>query len=104
MEKPACCELCGRAVRRLTKHHLIPKTRHKNKKNKRHFSRREVHHRVLWLCAPCHHNIHVVFSEKELEYDYNDREKLLAHPEIQKFTAWICRQPDGKVKFKPKRK
>lgn len=88
------CELCQREVK-LTKHHLIPKTRHKNKKNKRTFSRAEVHSRVLWICRPCHSNIHVVFTEKELEAEYNTREALLGHPMIRKFCDWIRSKPAG---------
>lgn len=90
---PSCCELCQRPVKSLTKHHLIPQTRHKNKKNKRLFNRDEVKNRVLWLCRPCHNNIHVHFSNKELELNFNTLEALSAHPDIQKFTTWIKDKP-----------
>jgi hypothetical protein len=86
------CELCGRAVARLTKHHLIPRTRHHNKRNKRRFDRVDVHTRVLWLCRPCHGNIHEVLTAKQLENDFNTRETLAGHPEVRKFTEWIRRR------------
>ena len=94
------CELCERDVPNITKHHLIPKTRHKNKKNKKNFDRKEIHDRVIWICRPCHSNIHVVFTEKELEYDFNTLEALAPHPKIEKFTNWMRNKPAGtKVPF-----
>jgi len=89
------CELCGRQVAIVTKHHLIPRTRHKNKRNKKNFDRDEIHSRVLWLCSPCHKNVHAVLTEKELENTYNTVELLAEHPEISKFTDWIKTKPDG---------
>jgi hypothetical protein len=89
------CDLCKRDVSNITKHHLIPKTRHKNKKNKKNFTRDDVHNRVLWICRPCHSNIHVVLTEKELEYDFNSIEALRIHPKIEKFSAWIRNKPEG---------
>ena len=89
------CELCDREVERVTKHHLIPRTRHKNKRNKKMFDRQEIHERILWLCKPCHKTVHAVLTEKELERDYNTRELLLAHPEINRFVAWVRKKPDG---------
>ena len=86
-------------MRRLTRHHLIPRTRHKNKWNKKAFSREEVHSRIILLCRPCHTNLHDRFSEKELERDLNTLEALQNHPEIKKFTAWIRSKPiDFKLK------
>ena len=92
------CELCGRAEVALTKHHLIPKTRHANKKNKKLFDRAEVRTRLALVCRPCHAHAHTVLSEKEMEQGFNTLEALAAHPEIQKFTAWIRTKPPG---FKP---
>ena len=91
------CELCGRTVSRLTKHHLIPRTRHKNKKNKKNFDRVEVKERVAWLCRPCHSNVHVVVDNKDLEYNFNTLELLASHPEVIKFTNWIKKKPHGTV-------
>jgi hypothetical protein len=91
---PDHCELCERAVSELTRHHLIPRTRHKSKKNKKLFDRSEVKHRILWICRACHDNIHAVLTEKELERSYNTFEQLAAHPEIRKFTDWIRTKPE----------
>lgn len=49
--------------------------------------------RVLWLCGPCHRQIHAVLTEKQLGARYNTREALLAHPAIARFVHWIRRRP-----------
>ena len=92
---PGRCALCARQVSELTVHHLIPKTRHKNKRNKREFDRREVKERVCLLCRPCHNHVHALFTEKELERSYNTLELLKLDPEIQRFVQWIANKPDG---------
>ena len=98
MSANGICELCRRQVSLLTKHHLIPKTRHANKRNKRDFDRHDVKHRLAWICRPCHSHVHALFTEKILEREFNTLELLAAHPEVAKFIAWIRKKPDG---FKP---
>jgi 5-methylcytosine-specific restriction endonuclease McrA len=87
------CPICGR-VEALTRHHLIPRTRHHNKKNKRDFDQRIVRETV-GICRPCHSQIHALLTEKELERDWNSVERLRAHPEIARFAAWIAGKPGG---------
>lgn len=87
------CAICERDEM-LTKHHLIPRTRHKNRKNKRDFDRTIVK-RTVGICRMCHSQIHAVLSEKELEREWNSVEKLLTHPEIAKFAVWIAPKPTG---------
>lgn len=89
------CELCHRRVDEVTKHHLIPRTRHKNKKNKKDFTRDEVKGRLIHLCRPCHKQVHTVLTNKELERHYNTLEALRMHPEIQAFCAWVAKRPGG---------
>ena len=93
MNESNICELCGRTVSIVTRHHLVPRTRHSNKRNKKQFSREEVKTRIAWLCQPCHDHVHVLFSEKTLERDLNTLELLAAHPEVKRFLAWICKRP-----------
>ncbi len=88
------CGLCGRTVQRLTRHHLVPRTRHKSKRNKKTFDRREVH-RTVGLCSPCHQHIHTVLDNKELEREYNTLEALRAHPDVERFVEWVKRKPHG---------
>lgn len=87
------CQLCGRSVSDITTHHLIPRTRHKNKRNKRVFDREDVRTRTIDVCRPCHKNIHAVLTTKELERDYNTLEALKEHPDISRFSDWVASKP-----------
>ena len=98
------CELCGREVARLTRHHLIPKTRHSNRRNKRDFDRAEVKERIALLCRPCHSNVHRCLDNRDLERHYNTIESLLEHPCVQRFTRWIRKRPDGISVTMPRRR
>ncbi len=98
MSEGGVCKLCGRIVSFRTRHHLVPRTRHANKRNKREFERDDVKTRIVLLCPPCHEHVHALFTEKELERDYNTMELLSAQPEIARFVQWIRKKPDG---FKP---
>ena len=95
MSQPACCELCRRCVERLTRHHLIPRTRHANKRTQREFDRAELKRRVVWFCQPCHDHVHALFTEKTLERDLNTLDSLVAQPAVAKFVAWIRSKPGG---------
>ena len=95
MGRVGVCELCARTEVEVTRHHLIPRTRHKNKRNKKIFERDEVRTRLAILCRPCHKFIHTVLTEKELEAGFNTVEQLASHPEIRKFTEWIRTKPPG---------
>ena len=87
------CELCGRTLKRgTTKHHLIPRTCHKNRWFKKNFTR-EQQRETVDLCHDCHGEIHrMIPSEKELGRYYNTFELLAAHPAIAKYLTWIVKQ------------
>ena len=87
------CAVCGREET-LTRHHLIPRTRHHNKKNKRDFERAVVR-QVVGICRPCHSQVHALLSEKELEREYNTVAKLKTHRGVAKFAQWIATKPRG---------
>lgn len=89
------CELCGRVGPVLTRHHLIPLTQHGNKRVRRHFSRRQCLEMILWVCRPCHSQIHLLFSTRRLADELNTRDALLAHSEIRRFVSWIQSKPAG---------
>ena len=95
MARAGLCELCGRTNIEVTRHHLIPRTRHRNKRNQKTFDRDEVRGRIAELCRPCHKFIHTVLTEKQLESEFNTVEQLAAHPGIRKFTEWIRTKPPG---------
>ena len=88
--------MCGRVVERRTRHHLIPRSRHTNKRVKVRFTRKELHNTVP-LCTACHRQIHRTFTEKELEWGYKPVETLLSHPEISRFVRWIEDKPHGVI-------
>jgi hypothetical protein len=89
------CELCEREGCHLTKHHLVPRARH-NKKVKREQTWDE-RNRIAWICRPCHSQLHMFYTEKELERKYNTLELLKEQPEVQKWIAWISTKHLGKV-------
>jgi len=91
------CELCARTGVKLTRHHLIPLTRHANKRARKQ-STREQRHEVAWLCRPCHSQVHALLTEKQIEREFNTVELLAAHPDIARFVAWIREKPPG---FRP---
>lgn len=84
------CELCQRE-RRLTFHHLIPVTLHKNRWFKNRFTRDEMAQGVL-LCVDCHSAVHKFATEKELGRAYSTLDALRAHPDIRRFVRWVSRQ------------
>lgn len=99
--EPPRCELCGRSAGPLTRHHLIPRTRHRNRRTRRTFDRRDMQCRLLWVCRACHNPIHDVLTEKALERHFNTRARLLTHPDVARFVRWIADKPPG---FKPHRR
>ncbi len=83
----------------LTKHHLIPRTLHKNKRIRKQFTKEQCLTELIWLCRPCHSTIHRVLSEKEMAAQYFSLPALKSHHDIQEFVGWIKDKPTG---FKPK--
>ena len=87
------CALCGREEP-LTRHHLVPRCRRANRRNKRDFARETVRE-TAGVCRPCHTQIHAVLTEKQLEREWNTSEKLLSPPEIARFVEWVRTKPAG---------
>lgn len=84
------CELCGRENQSLSGHHLVPKARH-NKKVKRDLGKnRNV---LVMICMPCHRQLHSLFTNKELEREYNTLEKLKDHPDVIAWIEWVQQRP-----------
>jgi len=90
------CVFCERDGVGITNHHLIPVTRHKNKKTQKETTRDERHN-VADSCRSCHDQIHAIWSEKELEREWNTIEKIKSSPEMQKFINWIKNKHNDKV-------
>jgi 5-methylcytosine-specific restriction endonuclease McrA len=89
------CAICGRLDTALTRHHLLPQSRHNKPRFARNHSKEEGRNRIALLCKACHSFVHSLLSEKELEQSYNSIEALLAHPEIVKFANWLTTKPAG---------
>lgn len=89
------CELCGRQAVKLTRHHLIPRSRHNKSRTRRQFSRDEMAGEIAMLCRPCHSQIHRLFDNHELADYYHTIERLRAHSEVAKFINWVQKRPAG---------
>lgn len=89
--KTITCELCERQVAATTKHHLIPRTVHKNKWFKKNFEK-SVLHQTVNLCRDCHRGIHRFIPEKEMGRYFNTLEKLRSHKKVANFIRWLNRR------------
>ena len=96
------CELCGRRVKedRLTRHHLLPRSRARKMKRRRK-GRQELRRRdparTIALCTPCHRNVHLSIGNADLERGYDSVEALRDHPGVRKFTDWVKDKPHGRA-------
>lgn len=87
------CQLCDRAVPRLTEHHLVPRQHTKRKK----LDPGET----IDICPACHRQIHTLFENRQLAQELNTIDALKFHPDMAKFLAWVRKQdPDRKIKVK----
>ncbi|WP_114779074.1 HNH endonuclease [Botryobacter ruber] len=71
------CELCGREVQSLSRHHLVPR-----EEGGRYGATAE-------LCQPCHSTLHLTFSNRELATLYNNIEALQQAESLQKYLKWV---------------
>ncbi|HEY9103380.1 hypothetical protein [Chitinimonas sp.] len=81
---PTLCALCGRPLPEGTtvdEHHLVPRS---------HGGRETIRlHKI------CHQTIHANLSERELADYYHTIARLLTHPGIARFVAWVRKRPAG---------
>jgi len=89
------CAICGRPDTPLTRHHLLPQSRHNKPRFTRNHTKEEGLTRIALLCKACHSFVHSVFSEKELEQSYNSIEALRSHTEVAKFATWLSTKSSG---------
>jgi uncharacterized protein YutE (UPF0331/DUF86 family) len=90
--KEKTCQLCGRIVSRLTKHHLVPQK----------YRRRGDMHLTIDVCADCARMIHAMFKLSELKSKYNNFQRLRNSGRLRKYLRWVKDKPEGIVKH-PKR-
>ncbi|MEY4515992.1 MAG: hypothetical protein RL180_338 [Pseudomonadota bacterium] len=91
----AACQLCGRVQLPLTRHHLIPQSRHNKARTQRQFERADMQQSIALLCRPCHSQVHAVLDNISLATAFYQVDLLAAHPEIARFCAWISSKPAG---------
>ena len=96
------CELCQCEIDKLTIHHLIPKSRIKNKYK----DIKDDPTNTLYVCRSCHDQIHSLFSESELRDLYFTKDLLLGNDEFRKFVEWKKNHPNftGHSKMSNRRK
>lgn len=71
------CELCGREVLNLSRHHLVPR-----EEGGRYGATAE-------LCQPCHSTLHLTFSNRDLAQIYNTIPALQEAEPLQKYLKWV---------------
>lgn len=83
------CELCGRQVAALTRHHLRPKE----------------HGGVetALLCPGCHRQIHALFTNRTLADRYDSLEKLRRDSAVRSYVAWARKQADRRFRVRKSR-
>lgn len=78
------CPICDRDMWKgpsIDKHHMVPKCKGGKAT--------EYLHKI------CHRKIHSIWTEKELEREFNNADKIREHEEIQKFIKFISKkEPD----------
>ena len=84
------CKLCENEVEITTKHHLIPRTLHRNKWFKKNYEKSQLHQTVDF-CKNCHQEIHRLIPEKEMGKHFNTIDKLREHENVKKYLSWINR-------------
>lgn len=97
---PENCRLCLRAIA-LTFHHLIPKTMHKKRWVKNHYSEHD-RQQGIWVCRNCHDAIHRFISHKELAQDFRSLDKLLEQEDLKKHIRWAKKQRKTRIYTKRK--
>jgi hypothetical protein len=78
------CPICDRDMWKgpsIDKHHMVPKCKGGKAT--------EFLHKI------CHRKIHSIWTEKELEREFNNADKIHEHEEIQKFIKFVSKkEPD----------
>eukprot|EP00209_Acetabularia_acetabulum_P000816 EC095576.1.p1 GENE.EC095576.1~~EC095576.1.p1 ORF type:complete len:151 (+),score=0.51 EC095576.1:2-454(+) len=83
------CEMCQRYTF-LTKHHLIPKSTHKQMKKKGLSAEQLMQY--AYICRQCHSAAHHYITNKEMAEYYNTIERIMENQHIQAFVKWNSKQ------------
>lgn len=86
------CELCGREVSGVSRHHLLP------------LQKGGKYSATVLLCQPCHSTLHHTFTNTELAQKYNTIEKLKQAEELQHYLKWIANKSLERIPVKSRKK
>ena len=89
-EDDKACPLCGRKVRKLREHHLVPKSRGGKE--------------TVSICSMCHRQIHALFHNKTLASRYSTLASLKKAPELRSYLKWIRNKPDRRFRTTPSKR
>lgn len=81
------CELCGSDLLPLTRHHLVPRSKARSRKEA------EDPANAAMLCRPCHDAVHALFTDAELAKSYHSIADLVSDPRIADFVDWKRKHP-----------
>ncbi|MFP5263512.1 MAG: HNH endonuclease [Blastocatellia bacterium] len=84
------CALCERAVARISKHHLTPKS--------------EGGTETIDLCSACHKTLHKFFTNRTLARELSTIDALRRNPEVRRYLAWVRKQPDRSIHVRTSRR
>ena len=75
------CPICKRDIppEYQEKHHITPKCKKGKVK--------------VPVCCTCGDMVHKLFTNKELEKQYNSIEKISEHPDVVKWVNWVSKKP-----------
>ncbi|AKD03820.1 restriction endonuclease [Pontibacter korlensis] len=79
------CELCGREVQNVSRHHLVPR-----EEGGRYGATADV-------CQPCHSTLHLTFSNRDLALNYNTIPALQQAEPLQKYLNWVRKKRVEKI-------
>lgn len=83
----ALCELCLQSRRRLTAHHLYPRSEHA-RLLKKGALKETLTHTLAMICRPCHNAVHRAEDNRTLAADWHSVDKLRTHPSIVRWLAF----------------
>lgn len=100
MQNPKRIDICQTCHRKkpLTKHHLIPKKRHKiekRHKKKKNRIEKEALNEVIYICRTCHDGIHTLYDERTLSEEFNTLQKLCEDSRLRKHFSWVSKCKKG---------
>ena len=85
-----CCVMCEREMK-LTRHHLIPRMKHRKFLKRQQYSKEHLN-KVILICRVCHDAVHSFISLDEMAETYHTLDTILEHPKVQKWIPYVARQ------------